>query len=56
VDQWVVSCNDLNHNAICEPGEPTLPAPSEIPVSQDVPIVVMKTIHNSGLRPVEWRR
>ena len=48
VAQWVESCDDLNHNGICEPSEPTLPAPSEIPVSQDVPIVVMKTIHNYG--------
>jgi hypothetical protein len=46
--QWVVGCDDLNANTICDLGEPTHPAPLEIPVSQDIPIMVKKTIHNNG--------
>ena len=48
VNQWVEGCDDLNGNKVCDLGEPTHPAPSEIPVSQDVPILVKETIHNNG--------
>ena len=48
ITQWIEGCEDLNGNTVCEPGEPSLPAPLEIPVSEDVPIMVKKTIHNNG--------
>jgi len=54
VTQWIEGCEDLNGNTICELSEPSLPAPLEIPVSEDVPIMVKKTIHNDGsYGPVE---
>ena len=54
VAQSVEGCDDLNGNTKCDFGEPTHPAPSEIPVSQDVPILVKETIHNNGpYGPVE---
>ncbi|UCH87408.1 MAG: hypothetical protein JSU97_03185 [Dehalococcoidia bacterium] len=46
--QWVEGCEDLNGNTVCGFGEPSLPAPLEIPVSEDLPIMVKKTIHNNG--------
>jgi hypothetical protein len=46
--QWVMGCEDVNHNSRCDLGEPLLPAPSEIPVSENVPIMVQKTVHNNG--------
>jgi len=48
VGQYVLGCNDLNGDTICQGGEPDLPAPTEIPVNQDFPINVRKVIHNNG--------
>jgi hypothetical protein len=46
--QWIEGCDDLDADTVCDFGETTYPAPSEIPVNQDVPILVKKTIHNNG--------
>jgi len=47
--QWIEGCDDLDADTVCDFGEPTYPAPSEIPVGQWVPILVKKTVHNNGL-------
>ena len=40
-----VACLDLNGNTVCDPDEPV---PLEIPVSEDVTIIIKETIHNNG--------
>lgn len=48
VEQHVFGCDDLDADTVCDPHEPLLGAPAEIPLGENVPIVVRTVIRNVG--------